>query len=205
MQLPTGSSGNVDTESGASLANGYSNAYYFYTDKTDGSLVMMDPTTGWTTSGSLHPRTEMRENATWTTGGTNKLDATVKITQVPSNTTIGQIFQGSGPSKPLCELQVTSGGVVQLLLENTNQGGNANEHAITTVPLGAKFNYELKLSGTTITVTANGVVKTFTMDASFDGESFYFKAGDYDQSAVSGTPKTTPGTVVHFYALKITH
>jgi hypothetical protein len=43
------------------------------------------------------------------------------------------------------------------------------------------------------------------MDSSFDGESFYFKAGDYDQSAVSGTPKTTPGTVVHFYALKITH
>ena len=205
LQLPTGSSGNVDTESGASLANGFINSYYFYTDKTDGSLVMMDPTTGWTTSGSLHPRTEMRENATWTTGGTNKLDATVKISEVPSNTTIGQIFQGSGPSKPLCELQVTSGGVVQLLLENTNQGGNANEHAITTVPLGTKFNYELKLSGTTITVTANGVVKTFAMDSSFDGESFYFKAGDYDQSAVSGTPKTTPGTVVHFYALKITH
>ena len=168
-------------------------------------MVMMDPTTGWTTSGSLHPRTELREAATWPTSGTNLLDATVKVSQVPDHTTIAQIFQGSGPSKPLCELQVTSSGVIQLLLENTNQGGNANDHTITTVPIGQKFNYELKLSGTTITVTANGVVQNFTMDSSFDGESFYFKAGDYDQSAVSGTPKTTPGTVVHFYALKITH
>ncbi|MBL3940656.1 polysaccharide lyase family 7 protein, partial [Bacteroides thetaiotaomicron] len=53
--------------------------------------------------------------------------------------------------------------------------------------------------------TANGTTKTFTMDSSFDGESFYFKAGDYDQTAVSGTPLTTPGTVVKFYALTLTH
>jgi hypothetical protein len=43
------------------------------------------------------------------------------------------------------------------------------------------------------------------MDSSFDGETFYFKAGDYDQSATSGTPLTSAGTVVKFYALKITH
>jgi len=203
--LPIGSSGDVTTESGSQLAAGYTNQYYFYTDPSDGSMVMMDPTVGWTTSGSEHPRTEMRENATWATSGTNIIDATVAVTKVPSNTTVGQIFQGDGPSKPLCELQVTSSGVVNLLLENTNQGGDADEHKVGTVTIGQKFTYEMQLAGTTITVKINGAATTFTMDSSFDGETFYFKAGDYDQSATSGTPLTTPGTVVKFYALKITH
>ena len=203
--MPIGSSGDVTTESGSQLAAGYTNQYYFYTDPSDGSMVMMDPTVGWTTSGSEHPRTEMRENATWATSGTNIIDATVAVTKVPSNTTVGQIFQGDGPSKPLCELQVTSSGVVNLLLENTNQGGDADEHKVGTVTIGQKFTYEMQLAGTTITVKINGAATTFTMDSSFDGETFYFKAGDYDQSATSGTPLTTPGTVVKFYALKITH
>ncbi|MEO6920265.1 MAG: polysaccharide lyase family 7 protein [Collimonas sp.] len=175
------------------------------TDSADGSLIMMDPRTGWTTSGSLHPRTEMRENATWAATGTNLLNATVKVSQVPDHTTIGQIFQGSGPSKPLCELQITSKGKIQLLLENTNQGGSANIYPVTSVPPGTKFDYQLQLLNRTVTVTANGVVKAFTIDASFAGEKFYFKAGDYDQTAVSGTPDTNAGTIVHFYALNITH
>ena len=205
LQLPTGSSGNVDTVSGSSLAGGFTNQYYFYTDSSDGAMVMMDPHVGWTTSGSLHPRTEMRENATWTTGGTNLLDATLKVTQVPSTTTVAQIFQGTGPSKPLCELQVTSSGKVQLFLENTNQGGGGVTTPVGQVALGTTFTYQMKLSGSTITVTINGTPTTFTMDSSFNGESFYFKAGNYDQSAISGTPQTTPGTVVKFYSLKITH
>jgi hypothetical protein len=102
-------------------------------------------------------------------------------------------------------LQFTSGGVVQLLLEKTNQGGSATIYPITNVPLGTPFNYELSLTDTTITVTVGDTVKSFTMDSSFNGESFYFKAGNYDQSAVSGTPLTTPGTVVKFYALTLTH
>ena len=205
LQLPTGSSGKVDTVSGTKLAAGYTNPTYFYTDSTDGAMVMMDPTQGWTTSGSLHPRVELRENTIWATTGTNKLNATVAVTQVPDHTTIGQIFQGTGPSKPLCELQVTSTVGVQLLLENTNQGGSANIYPITSVPVASTFDYELSLTGSTITVTANGTAKTFTMDSSFVGESFYFKAGNYDQTAVSGTPLTTPGTVVKFYALTLTH
>ncbi|CAJ0857879.1 polysaccharide lyase family 7 protein [Ralstonia flatus] len=205
LQLPTGSSGSITTVSGTKLAAGYTNPTYFYTDSSDGSMVMMDPTQGWTTSGSLHPRTELRESTIWPSTGTNKLNATVAVTQVPDHTTIGQIFQGTGPSKPLCELQVTSSGGVQLLLENTNQGGSATIYPITTVPVASTFDYELSLSGSTITVTVNGTVSTFTMDSSFVGESFYFKAGDYDQTAVSGTPLTTPGTVVKFYALTLTH
>ncbi len=168
-------------------------------------MVMADPATGWTTSGSLHPRVELRETTNWPTTGTNILDATVTVTKLPSHTTVGQIFQGSGPSKPLCELEVDSNGVIQLLLEKTNQGGSANFYQVGSVPVGTQFNYEMMLSGTTITIKINGVASSFTMDPSFDGETFYFKAGDYDQTAVSGTPATTPSTIVKFYSLKITH
>lgn len=205
LQLPTGASGKVDTIGSAQLVAGYTHPYYFYTDSTDGAMVMVDPTQGWTTSGSLHPRTELRENAIWPTTGTNKLNATLAVTLLPVRVAIGQIFQGTGPSKPLCELQLTSEGVVQLMLEDNNQGGSATFNPITTVPQGAVFDYELSLTGRTVTVTVNSVVRTFNMDSSFVGESFYFKAGNYDQSAVSGTPLTQPGTIVKFYALAVTH
>ena len=204
LQLPTGTQGKVDTVSGASLEAGYTNPPYFYSG-SDGAMVMMDPRVGVTTSGSLHPRTEFRENATWTTGGTNLLDANLAVTKVPGNTAIAQIFQGTGPSKPLCELQYSSSGTVKLLLEKTNQGGSSTTTTITSVPLGQKFTYQLKLSGKTITVKVNGTTKTFTMDDSFVGEKFYFKAGNYDQTATAGTPQTSDGTVVKFYSLKITH
>ena len=204
LQLPTGSADHPDMISGSELTT-FTDSPYFYTNTSDGSMVMADPKQGWTTSGSLHPRVELRENATWKTSGTNVLTATVDVVEVPSHTTVAQIFQGSGPSKPLCELQVTSKGVVQLLLEDTNQGGSSTLPKITTVSLGAKFNYELELSGTTITVMANNVTKTFPLPASFIGESFYFKAGDYDQSAVEGKPLTSVSTIVQFYALSIKH
>ena len=204
LQLPTGAQGNVATKKGPELEAGFTDPHYFYSG-SDGAMVMMDPRVGYTTSGSVHPRTEFRENAIWTTGGTNLLDAQVAVTKVPGNTAIAQIFQGTGPSKPLCELQYSSSGAVKLFLEKTNQGGSSTTTTITTVPLGTKFTYQLKLSGKTITVRVNNTTKTFTMDDSFVGEKFYFKAGNYDQTATQGTPQTAEGTVVKFYTLKITH
>ena len=205
LQLPTGSSGNVDTVSGSQLAGGYTKSPWFYTDSGDGSMVMADAKNGFATSGSQHSRTELRENATWATSGTNIMTNTVAVTKVPDHTTIGQIFQGTGPSKPLCELQVTSKGVVQLLLESTNQGGKSTLPQIASVSLGTKFTYTLQLSGTTITVKVGSTTKTFTMDKSFDGEKFYFKAGDYDQSAGNTGKDFSVGTIVKFYALSIKH
>jgi len=204
LQLPTGSSGNVDTVSGSQLAGGFTKSPYFYTDTSDGSMVMGDAKNGWATSGSSHSRTEMRENATWATSGTNVLTATVAVSKVADHTTIGQIFQGTGPSKPLCELMVTSGGVVELLLEQTNQGGNAGSpHVIASA--SGKFTYSMQLSGTTITVKVGSTTKTFTMDKSFVGEKFYFKAGNYDQSAGNTGKDLSVGTIVKFYALSIKH
>ena len=204
LQLPTGSPNNPDTVSGSDLKT-FKDSPYFYTNSSDNSMVMADPKQGYTTNGSQHPRVELRETSTWKTSGTNHLTAEVKVVKVPDHTTIGQIFQGSGPSKPLCELQVTSSGEVELLLEDSNEGSSGHEHPITSISIGSKFNYQLELSDKTITVIVAGVPKQFSLPSSFVGESFYFKAGDYDQSATEGKPLSTVDTVVQFYELKIEH
>jgi hypothetical protein len=103
------------------------------------------------------------------------------------------------------ELQYKKGGTLVVLLEDTNQGGSATFTQVGAVPLGSRFTYELSLTGQTISVSINGKSTLFTMPPTFAGESFYFKCGDYDQTAVSGTPATTPGTVVKVYQLSIVH
>ncbi len=172
--------------SGSQLAgsSGFTDIY-FYTDTTDGAMTFLDPTTGVTTSGSLHPRSELREVTNgWPTTGTNTETVTVAVPQVPSTVTIGQIFQSPpAPSKPLLELQYLKGGKLQVLLESTNQGGSSTFHTVGTVTDGSTFTYELSLTGTTITITINGTATPLTLPSSFVGESFYFKCGDYDQTA----------------------
>jgi Alginate lyase len=209
LQLPSGMPKLPDIILGPQLAGptGFT-SIYFYTDKTDGAMTLMDPPTGVGTENATHPRTELREVTDgWTTAGTNSETVTVAVPEVPEKVTIGQIFQAApAPSKPLMELQYLKGGKVQLLLEATNQGGKATPHAVGTVTDGAKFTYELSLTGTTISVTINGKATTFDLPSTFVGESFYFKCGDYDQTAViADTAGTMPGTVVKIYAISIVH
>lgn len=208
LQLPSGTTGMPDIILGPQLAGaGGFTSLYFQTDKSDGAMTFMDPTTGVTTSGSAHPRSELREvTAGWSTAGTNIETVTLAVTEVPDHVTIGQIFQAApAPSKPLLELQYVKGGTLQVLLEDTNQGGTSKLHPVGSVVDGAKLTYALSLTGTTIEVTINGKESSFSLPPSFVGESFYFKCGDYDQTAVAGTPGTTPGTVVKVYALAVVH
>lgn len=213
LQLPVCSSGSVTVIPPAQLvgSGGFQDTY-FYSDPSDGAMVLMDPTTGCTTSGSLHPRTELREmsasgaKASWPATGTHVLSVTERVPQVPDHVSVGQIFQAPPyPSKPLLELEYHHDGTLVLLLENTNQGGSATFTTVGAVPPGSTYQYALSLSGTSITVTINGTSSTFTLPPTFVGESFYFKAGDYDQTATAGTPGTTPGTLVEITALSVTH
>jgi hypothetical protein len=91
------------------------------------------------------------------------------------------------------------------MIEATNQGGDGVFYTLGSITPGSKFTYALSLTGTTITITINGTDHQFTLPSSFVGETFYFKAGNYDQTATSGTPGTVPGTFVKFYALDVTH
>jgi hypothetical protein len=208
LELPIGS-GSPQIIPGTQLAgaNGFTDVY-FYTDKTDGAMTFMDPTSGVTFSGSLHPRSELHElTSGWSTAGTNTQTVKLAVVQVPDHVCIGQIFQAPpAPSKPLLELMYYSGGAVKVLLEQGNTGGSAAPmKTVGAVTDGSMFTYELSLTGMTISVSVNGQTTSLGLPAAFVGESFFFKVGDYDQTAGSGTPGTQPGTVVKVYALQVVH
>ena len=222
LQEPNGSTG-------ISLS-GLQNAY-FYTDKTDGSMTFWDPSTGTPTSGSLHPRTELREintdgsNAAWAVAtnpgldSTNELLVTEKVTQVPDHVCIGQIFQAvtttQPNSKPFIELFYYNTGKIVAAVEATPAGGNEVQTTVATVPLGTQFTYYIGIqvppSGPpTLFVDINNTATYFQQNLStaFAAESFYFKAGDYDQTATSGTLPTSyngTGTIVKLYSLQVKH
>src|ERR1700712_5465819 len=83
LQLPVGSPGSPTTIQPAQLkgAGGYSNASYFWTDKTDGSMTFWAPEKGVHTPHSSYARSELREMnsngsaANWSLAGTHKLSA----------------------------------------------------------------------------------------------------------------------------------
>jgi len=206
LQLPSGSRFTTIPSSRLQGADGYQDLY-FYTDQSDGAMTFMDPETGVTSPGSKHPRTELREvTRGWPASGSNILSIREKVTRLSHTTAIGQIFQAPpAPSKPLLELLYESDGTIKALLENTNQGGSSTLHTVGKVPVGTLFSYSLSLTGTTITVTINDKPTRLTMPSSFEGERFYFKAGNYDQGAKSGPPGTTPGSLVKIYSLDLTH
>jgi hypothetical protein len=179
---------------------------YFFTDPTDGSMTFWDPENGVTTGGSDYPRSELREltrtggPAAWAPSGTNTLSATVKVTRVPDHVCVGQIHTSG--VKPLLELYQYANGDIVLGLEGSPAGGNEVPHPVGNVPLGKEWSYEIGLSGSAITLTVNGSTHGFTMSSSFDGQTMYFKAGDYDQSKGSSA---TVGAQVQFYALAVSH
>jgi hypothetical protein len=97
LQLPTsngiltGASGTVDSASASQLVAGFTNTC-FHTGP-DGAMVFWVPDNGARTSGSDHPRSELREqlvpgnnNTNWTVYGTHILTAQCKVLQVPSDT-----------------------------------------------------------------------------------------------------------------------
>jgi len=210
LQQPDGS-----TISSSSLVSGYSSKYFYAVP--DGGQAFMDPKTGTTTSGSSHPRSEMREqqsaggNAAWSWSGTNTMTNQAAVTLQgggsSGSTTIGQLFN-STDSIPLVELEYTAtpnskGGNFKILYEEAKGAGTYTELS-TKAALGAKFTYQLALSGGTATVSVNGS-QVFSKKPSFSGKTFYFKCGNYDQTAASGSVSTTPYTIVELYSVSVVH
>jgi hypothetical protein len=210
LQQPDGS-----TISSSQLVSGYSSPYFYVA--SDGGQAFMDPKTGSTTSGSSHPRSEMREvttsgsNAAWSWTGTNTMTNTAAVTLQgggsSGKTTIGQIFN-STDSIPLVELEYeatpnSKGGNFRLLYEEAKGAGTYTDLS-TTASLGSQFTYQMSLSGGVATVSINGT-QVFSKKPSFSGKKFYFKCGDYDQTATSGSVTTTPYTIVELYSVNVVH
>lgn len=208
LQLPTGSDGNVTTLSSSSLSNGSTKSPYFY-KASDGGMIFMDPQKGFATSGSQHPRTEMHENATWGSSGTNTMTVSLKLNKVGNsgNVAIGQIFQnGEGT---LAELQYNGSGHLKLFYEENKGGSSSTQDLGVSVAVGTKFTYQMGFSGKKLTIQINGKqVYSKTPGSTVQSRKFYFKYGTYDQTATkitSGSPTTSVYTQADVYSVSVTH
>jgi hypothetical protein len=184
---------------------GYKDAYFY---PAGSYQAFMDTMTGVTTSGSLHPRCELRENASWLATGKNTLTVSGRVTQIgggsSGKTTVGQVFNADN-SIPLAELIYLGSGKFEVLYEEA-KGGGTNTPTNASAALGTDYNYELSLSAGQLTVVINGsTVFTKTPSAAVANNHFYFKAGDYDQTATAGAISTVPYTVVENSAIQVAH
>src|SRR5215475_7651638 len=115
--------------------------------------------------------------ANWFAPGTHRLNATLRVTQVPNHVCVGQIHLGSGGStKPLLELFYYSNGDIKMGIEQTPAGGNEVLYQVTNFPLGTKWSYTIGLSGATISLSIDGgTARTWTASSTFNGYGMYFK------------------------------
>jgi len=211
LQEPVGSPGNPTTISSSRLqgSNGYQDSY-FYTDKSDGAMTFWAPEKGVTTANSDYARSELREMnsngtpANWALGGTNKLNATLRVVSVTSHVTVGQIHLGTGGSstKPLLELYYYADGDIKVGIENSPSGGQT-PYTVGHVAVGKTWTYMIGESGAhTLNLTINGTTTHYTIPSSFNPYKVYFKAGSYNQSS---SDSTTKGARVAFYSLTVSH
>ena len=186
------------------VSPGSTNNGWFYT--TGGFQAFADPQTGTCTSGSSHCRTELREKATWTSGGNNVLNATCKVTKMSSSITIGQVFCNSGPNgaHTQVELFYRNGGFA--ILYEEAKGGGSTTSIGSGVSVGTPFTYQLSFIGGKMAVKINGVTKwTRTPSSAARSGAFYFKAGNYDQGSSCGSISSTIRSIVQFSSLSISH
>jgi hypothetical protein len=141
--------------------------------------------------------------------GTNTLSVTGQVIEVgggsSGHTTISQAFN-STKSIPLCELIYSNSlGGFEVLYEEAS-GAGTYTNLSTPCALNTPYSYTISLSNSVLTVTINGaVVYTHTPSAAVTSDQFYFKCGDYDQTAVAGAVSTTPYTEVEDYTVSIFH
>jgi hypothetical protein len=213
LQLPTGHGHSFDTISPASLP-GFSNGYYFTAN--DGGQIFMDPKEGITSSGSQHPRTELREvdssggHVEWSASGTNTLTVTGKVLEVGGGSngrvTVGQVYNGTD-SIPLFELEYSNAvrGFVGVY-EEAKGGSSGLINLNTPVGLNSQYTYSLELSNNQLTVTINGKqVYRRSPSGMVSNNGFYFKAGAYDQTATAGAVSTDVYTEVENYSIDVEH
>ncbi len=175
----------------------------YYYKAADGGRVFMDPASGITTDGSVHPRTELHEDAAWRSTGTNTLTVTGKVLQ-SSTITVGQVFNDEDKIT-LAELQYTSGGFRVLYEE---EKGNADPPSSLggSVPVGQKYTFTMAYTKGELKITVNGHTYTHKPSSKVSGNHFYFKVGNYDQKS---TKATTVSKTVHSrvedYSVSVSH
>jgi len=205
LETPVGN-GSPMIVSSSQLQNGFVNGAYFFTNSSDGSMVMKEPGTNCTAWPGTHCRTEFHEvdpssgqYMSWSPSGTNKLDASLYVTQPGGGIVISQVFLNDQYLKPLGELEYESNGNISMNIENAITGGTGETgHFIGHANVNETFSYEISYSNNTLTVAFNGGSPQFIPLPSYaNGIEAFFKAGCYGQS--------TQPSDVHFTNLTISH
>lgn len=196
LQLPVDQNGDgkPDTISGSALQS-YSSTYM---ERKPGTLIFRVPTDRLVhTSNSRYPRSELKENQTWTYNkGCAGLAAKVSIYDLPStgSVVIGQVHQkrndGQAPRPPL-ELYYDNGSIhADVMKSQTSASGSPRTKLSIVNRIGdhSAFTYSITVAtGGLITVTVNGTSKTIQLDPSFSSANLYFKAGNYTQDENGGS------------------
>ena len=193
LQLPTSngvltaSGGSVDELSTSQLTSGTTNAY-FYTGG-DGAMVFYAPNNGATTSGSTHPRSELRElinpndsGVNWSVYGTHILTGQCKVLQVPVDTgkvCIGQMHEPN--NKPDGSASANNEHMVmfdlnnQRIYANVNLDGDQSSTFSRTFITGAgvalsnTINYTMSASNGLLMIVVNNVTNSWDL---FSGTNF---------------------------------
>ena len=194
LELPTvngvltGTTGSVDSATTAQLVAGFTNAY-FYTGP-DGAMTFWVPDDGATTSGSTHPRSELREeivpgnvNTNWTLYGTHIMTATCVVSNVPSDTgkvCIGQIHEPNYLTDGVTpgannEEQIMFDLPDQKIYANINLDGNTDSTFSVTftngpgVALGNTISYTISVVNGLLTIMVNNVTNSWNL---FSGTNY---------------------------------
>jgi hypothetical protein len=223
LQLPVDSNGtNVGTSasiSTAQLTNGYTSAW-FYTATNDGAMTFWVPDNGATTSGSTHPRSELREelspgntSVNWTPYGTHILTATCVVSNVPSDTLkvcIGQVHEqvSGGDVVPMVMIMFVNNSKIYVNVWPDGNVDSSSSYNYGTLSMGTPITYQIAVTNGVLSVTINNSNKTFNLFgagyANWQTNQVYFKAGAYSQTT-NQCNCATDGAKVAFYSLTRYH
>ena len=173
LQLPVDSNGtNVGTSasiSTAQLTNGYASAW-FYTATNDGAMTFWVPDNGATTSGSTHPRSELREelspgntSVNWTPYGTHILTATCVVSNVPSDTRkvcIAQIHEQIGANIPMVMIMFYNNTIYADIWSDGNDNNSSSSYQYGSSGIGSLITYKIAVTNGVLSLTINGTTKT---------------------------------------------
>lgn len=201
LQLPVDSNGtnigNASEQSITQLAAGYQSVY-FYTATNDGAMTFWAPDDGATTSGSTHPRSELREelvpgstSVNWTANGIHVLNVTCVVSNVPSDTKkvcIGQAHEqvSGGPTAvPMVMIMFYNNTVYADIWPDGNVD-NSSAYQYGSFNLGTTITYKMAFTNGVLSLTVGNSNRTFNFFgsgyANWQTNTVYFKAGDYNQT-----------------------
>lgn len=187
----------------------YSNNAYFKVNSSCDGVQFLAPTSGYTTSGSSYPRSELREmtgngtvNASWGTndGKPHTMFIDQAITAVPTtkkHIVVGQIHDAAD------DVIVIRLEYPKLFVDINGVEGPTLDANYT---LGKRFTVKFVSSEGQTKIYYNGST-TPAHTLSKNGSGYYFKAGAYTQSNCSKEASCSPSNYgeVHIYNLWVSH